>query len=60
MSWLKKRRAENEILEAAKRLKPSDHSPEAEQLRETAEDIRDHRSSERNAHGGEPFWEEPR
>lgn len=51
MSFLKKRQIENEVLEAAERLKPRDRSPEAQQLRETAEDIKDHRESEQNSLG---------
>ena len=41
-----KRQAQKEVLEAAAKLDPNDHSPRAEQLRETAEDIQDHLESE--------------
>lgn len=37
---------ENEVLKRALELDPKDQSPEAQQVRETAEDIMDHRQSE--------------
>lgn len=42
-----RRQAEENVLKKAQDLDPDDHSPEAEQLRETAGDIQDHHDSQR-------------
>jgi hypothetical protein len=51
VSFLNRRKIENEVLEAAEALSRRDRSPEAQQLREAAEDVKDHRESEQNSLG---------
>jgi hypothetical protein len=43
----RKRQAEEDILKGARELDPDDDSSEAQQIRETAEDIQDHHDSQR-------------
>jgi hypothetical protein len=47
----KRHKAEDEVLAGAKNLDPNDNSPRAQQIRETAEDIQDHRESNSSRYG---------
>jgi hypothetical protein len=46
-----RRQIEADVPRFARNLDPDDHSPEAEQIRETAADIQDHHDSQRNIAG---------